>query len=89
MWIEIKMGNMNFFKVILVIWIIRNIYFIRVILNFKMVDLYDNLLFYKDRSLSGLIFLLDVLEGIFIFGVCVWIFDDVILYVGFGSLFVL
>lgn len=39
MWIEIKMGNMNFFKVILVIWIIRNIYFIRVILNFKMVDL--------------------------------------------------
>lgn len=54
-----------------------------------MVDLQDNLLFYKDRSLSGLIFLLDVLEGIFIFGVCVWIFDDVILYVGFGSLFVL
>lgn len=39
MWIEIEMGNMNFFKVILVIWIIRNIYFIRVILNFKMVDL--------------------------------------------------
>lgn len=39
MWIEIIMGNMNFFKVILVIWIIRNIYFIRVILNFKMVDL--------------------------------------------------
>lgn len=86
MWTEIKMGNMNFFKAILVIWIIRNTYFIRATSNLKMVDLLDNLPLHKDRSSSGSIFLSDVLEGISTSGVCAWTSDDVTLYAGSGSL---